>query len=141
MRYSVAGALALLGAMAGPAFAQTASPPLGGSPLSTRDSNITAANTRGGTAPRLPNPGLAAEAPVADYLKAARDAVLQGKTGKAQESLEMAQTRALSRSVVVGQSSVPSDSPLVLRITAALQALGNGDRKGAVQIIDAITTP
>ena len=89
----------------------------------------------------LPDPGLDAAAPVHDYLVAARDAVMQGKTGKAQEALEMAQTRALSRSVVTAEAATPSDSPLVLQISAALQALGRGDRAGAAQIIEGALKP
>ena len=68
-----------------------------------------------------------------DYLKAARAALVAGRTGQAQQSLEMAETRALDRSVAQGQTNTPSDSQLVSRIRDARHALGSGDRARAVQ--------
>ena len=71
-----------------------------------------------------------------DYLKAARAALVAGHTGQAQQSLEMAETRALDRSVAPGQTTAPSDSQLVSRIRDARHALGSGDRTHAIQLID-----
>jgi hypothetical protein len=49
----------------------------------------------------------------------------------------MAQTRMLDRSVPLFQTNVPDRNPAVQQISAALQALGAGDRARAMQIIDA----
>ena len=76
-------------------------------------------------------------ASVRDYLVAARSALLLGRTGEAQQALEMAETRALDRSVPLFQTNVVDKSPLVGEIGQALQALGGGDRGRAVQIIEA----
>jgi hypothetical protein len=72
----------------------------------------------------------------ADYLKAARAALIAGRTGQAQQSLEMAETRSLDRSVTQGQTATPSDSQLVARIRDARHALGSGDRAHAIQLIE-----
>jgi len=87
-------------------------------------------------APNLPSPDVGEDAPSRAYLRAARAALLQGRTGEAQQALEMAETRALDRSVPLFQTNVPSKSPLVDTIQKALNALGSGDRAGAVQFID-----
>jgi hypothetical protein len=49
----------------------------------------------------------------------------------------MAETRALDRSVPLFQTGVPSKSTLVGEIQQALDALGHGDRAGAVRIVEA----
>ena len=48
----------------------------------------------------------------------------------------MAETRALDRSVVQGQESVPDDSQLVSRIRDVRRALGDGDNMHAIQLVD-----
>jgi hypothetical protein len=48
----------------------------------------------------------------------------------------MAETRALDRSVVQGQTDTPSNSQLVSQIRDARHALGGGDRAHAIQLID-----
>ncbi|MGA3403106.1 MAG: hypothetical protein ABSC95_28170 [Acetobacteraceae bacterium] len=105
-------------------------------PLSDKASNIAPADTRSTIAPTLPAPAVGEHATTQDYLKAARAALVAGHTGQAQQSLEMAETRALDRSVVQGQTNAPSDSPLVARIRDARHALGGGDRAHAIQLID-----
>ena len=65
-----------------------------------------------------------------------RASLAAGRTGQAQQSLEMAETRALDRSVAQGQTNTPSDSQLVSRIRDARGALGGGDRARAMQLID-----
>jgi hypothetical protein len=69
-------------------------------------------------------------------LRAARASLVAGHTGQAQQSLEMAETRALDRSVAQGQTSTPSDSQFVSEIRDARHALGSGDRPHAIQLID-----
>ncbi|HEY7581301.1 MAG TPA: hypothetical protein VH855_27205 [Acetobacteraceae bacterium] len=107
-------------------------------PLSDRSSNIGPGDTRSSIAPNLPSPPVGENAPVHAYLQAARSALIGGRTGEAQQALEMAETRALDRSVPLFQTSTPSGSPLVDQIGQARQALGARDRGRAVQIIDAI---
>ena len=76
----------------------------------------------------------------ADYLRAAKAALIAGHTGRAQQSLEMAETRALGRSVAPGETNTQSDSVLVARIRDALQALGSHDRAQAISYIDQALT-
>ena len=71
-----------------------------------------------------------------DYMKAARAALVAGQTGLAQQSLEMAETRALESSVVPSEAGTPSQNPLVTHIHDALQALGVGDRARTIHLID-----
>jgi hypothetical protein len=146
MKLATAGLLGLIGASA---LAQAPSMDTAGVraglehgdrdslPRSNRASNIVPANTNGAVAPTLPSPGLGLDAPSRDYLRAARASLVAGRTGQAQQSLEMAETRALGGSVSPDQATSPSDQPKVADIRDALHALGNGDRAHAIQIIDA----
>ncbi|MGC1407927.1 MAG: hypothetical protein WA864_03140 [Acetobacteraceae bacterium] len=104
-------------------------------PMGTRASNIDAADTRSTIAPNLPSPSVGPDATPADLLRAAQASLQAGRTGEAQQSLEMAQTRLLSRSVPLGQTNNPSDNPAVVQITQALQALASRDRAQAMQLI------
>jgi len=88
-------------------------------------------------APNLPSPPIGENATPRDYLLAARSALVAGRNGEAQQALEMAETRALDRSVPLFQTSAPINDPLVGEIEAALHALGEGDRILAVHIIEA----
>ncbi len=101
-----------------------------GSPLSTTASNTTSANTRSGIAPRLPDPNAASSTPEA-YLAAARSALAAGKTGMAQEALERAETRILSRSTDPSMAATPADMPMIQQIGAARQALAQRNTAGA----------
>jgi hypothetical protein len=105
-------------------------------PLSDRASNIGPGDTRSSIAPNLPGPPVGEDAPVQAYLQAARSALIAGRTGEAQQALEMAETRTLDRSVSSFQTSTPSRNPLVDKIGQAREALGARDRGRAVQIID-----
>ncbi len=104
-------------------------------PLGTRASNIDAADTRSTIAPNLPSPSIGPNASAVDYLRAAQSALRAGRTGEAQQSLEMAQTRLLDRSVPLGQTNNPDDNPAVAQISQALKALAAGDRAQADQLI------
>ena len=112
------------------------SPPTGqyrggaGSPSSQSASNITAADTRSEIAPRLPDPGAGGNSPEA-YMAAAQRALASGRTGAAQEALERAETRLLTRSTEPGMASSPSDMPMVRQISDARRALANRDTAGA----------
>jgi hypothetical protein len=143
-------AVALLGMTAMPAVAQMpagADPATGARPghqigvgeslpLSNHASNIGPADTRSTIAPTLPAPAIGGDGASHDYLRAARASLVGGRTGQAQQSLEMAETRALDRSVAAGQTAAPSDSQLVARIRDARHALGGGDRARTIQLID-----
>jgi hypothetical protein len=107
-------------------------------PMSSRASNITPADTRSSVAPALPTPMVGADAGVNAYLRAAHNALVAGHTGEAQQSLEMAETRVLSRVVSPDQASSADPDPAVSQIRNALQSLGDGDRGQALQIIDAM---
>ena len=96
-----------------------------------------AADTRSTIVPNLPGPGLGVDASPQDFLRAAQGALATGRTREAQQSLEMAQTRMLDRSVPYGQTNNPSESPGVRRVSQALRALGAGDRAGCMAAIEA----
>jgi len=51
-------------------------------------------------------------------------------------AVEMAETRALDRSVPIGQTNVPYSDKLISEIRDARRAMGNGDNQHAIQIID-----
>jgi hypothetical protein len=104
-------------------------------PMGTHASNIDQADTRSPIAPNLPSPAVGPNASPADYLRAAQASLLAGRTGEAQQSLEMAQTRLLDRSVAQDQTNNPSDNPAVSQISQALRALAAGDRAQAMQLI------
>jgi len=105
-------------------------------PMSTRASNIDARDTRSTIAPNLPTPPLGPNAGPVDYLRAAQASLAANRTGEAQQSLEMAQTRLLDRSVPMGQTDNPSDNPAVIQVTQALRALAARDRATAMQLIE-----
>jgi hypothetical protein len=147
MKSAKLAAAALLSLTALSAFAQNASmdsrpdrPAVNDSdsrePRSNRASNISAADTRSNVAPALPSPKIGDDAAPRDYLRAARDALAAGHTGEAQQSLEMAETRLLDRSVDPADAASPDNDDLVSRIKEALLALGDGDRSHAIQVVD-----
>lgn len=104
-------------------------------PRSSQASNIDRMDTHSTIAPNLPAPSLGPNASPADYLRAAQNSLAAGRSGEAQQSLEMAQTRLLDRSVPYGQTNAPSENPAVRDISQALRALAAGDRSGAMQMI------
>jgi len=105
-------------------------------PQSNNASNIVPADTRSNIAPTLPASAAGESASPSDYLRSARASLVAGHTGQAQQSLEMAETRALDRSVVPDQAAMPSDSGFVSRISDARHALGNGNSAHAIELID-----
>jgi hypothetical protein len=106
-------------------------------PMGSNASNINPTDTQSPIAPNLPSPDVGANASAPDYLIAARNALAAGRTGEAQQSLEMAQTRLLDRSVPLFQTNTPSANPVVSQISQALQALAAGDRPRSMQLIEA----
>lgn len=106
-------------------------------PMGSTASNINPTDTRSEIAPNLPSPAIGENASAPDYLDAARKALAAGRTGEAQQSLEMAQTRLLDRSVPLFQTHTPSANPVVSQISQALQALAAGDRAQCMRLIEA----
>ena len=105
-----------------------------GSPSSTRASNISSGGSRSEMAPRLPDPNAANNSPEA-LLAAAQRSLKQGKTGAAQEALERAETRILSRTTDPSMAAQPDTSMMAQNIAQARRALGNRDIAGAQSAI------
>lgn len=105
-------------------------------PRSDKAGNIDAAHTTSEIAPNLPAP-VGAER-IADLLLTARIAIKANQTGAAQEALERAETRALTRSVPYGAERNPAGDPLTRGIHAALADIGSGDLAAAVAAIDGL---
>ena len=149
MRYQYFTSAAVLGLTAFAALAQSPSPDpnmgarpgheigIGDSmPKSDKASNINGSDARSEVAPTLPRTGLGQNSAVRDYLTNARASLVAGRSGQAQQSLEMAETRALDGSVLQGETMTPSSNPLVGQIRDARHALGSGDNAHAIQFID-----
>ncbi len=105
-----------------------------GSPYSTTATNIGGSRTEIGS--RLPAPDAAANTPEA-LLASAQRALAAGKTGAAQEALEQAETRALTRTIDPSMAGQPDTASMVREIGAARQALGRRDMAGARAAIQA----
>lgn len=106
-----------------------------GVPMSARASNIVPADTRSEIAPRLPAPDAVGNTPE-DFLRAAQRALAAGRTGQAQEALERAETRLLTRTTSASDANVPDNSPMVKQISEARNALGRRDTAAARQAIN-----
>ena len=105
-------------------------------PLGNNASNISPADTASPIAPHLPSPPVADNAGPRQYLMAARTAIAAHRTGEAQQALEMAETRALDRSVVPSAAQTPDQRPVVAQISQALDALGKRDWANATRLVD-----
>ena len=120
-------------ALGGTAMAQNFSGNSPNNPRSTSASNITAADTHSRIAPALPTAGY--DLTYEQFLQTAQRAVNAGKTGLAQQSLEQAETRLLTRSVPLGQGSMPDNGPRIDALRNARIALSKGDRSAVLQNI------
>ncbi len=120
-------------ALGGTGLAQNFSGNSPNNPRSTSASNITASDTRSHIAPALPTPGY--DLTYEQLLQAAQRAVSAGRTGLAQQSLEQAETRLLTRAVPQGQGNTPDNGAQVDAIRNARIALSKGDRAGVLQNI------
>lgn len=105
-----------------------------GSPLSTRATNLTPSARPEALGSRLPDPNAAGSTP-RDLLEAAQRLLGQGRTGAAQEALERAETRVLSRTTDPSMASQPDQAAMVQNIAQARRALGARDVNGAKQAI------
>lgn len=124
--------------MAGAALAQGTPPATfsggAGAPFSPHASNIKPGGNM--VAPRLPAPTTASESPES-LLRYARQALTRRQTGAAQQALEMAETRVLSRTVDPTRADQPNPTQMVQHIAAARRALGTRDFATAEQEIEA----
>ena len=107
---------------------------MSGSPFSRRASNINGADTRSEIAPRLPNPDAEGNDPRA-FLAAADRALARNQTGAAQEALERAETRVLTRATDPAMANTPDNSGMAHAIAEARAALGNHDTPRARAIL------
>ena len=117
-------------------YTDTSAPPTSqyrggvGSPYSTVPANLPNQPGRSEMGKRLPDPatsGTSAE----DYLTAANRALQRGNSGAAQEALERAETRALTRTTDASMVNQPDNARMVQAISAARMALGRRDMNGA----------
>jgi hypothetical protein len=104
-------------------------------PRSDTASNLDAQTTRSELAPNLPAPPATDD--IQTLLLDARQSLLAGRSGEAQEALERAETRALDRSIPAGTEHVVARGPLVVAMQRARAALAAGDIAGATRIINA----
>ena len=111
-----------------------------GSPFSPRASNIEGAGAHSEIAPRLPDPDAGGDGPRA-YLLAAQRALANHQTGAAQEALERAQTRVLSRSTDPALADRPDNRGISRAITDARLALGQRDVPRAQAILAQVLAP
>lgn len=109
-------------------------------PISDQASNITEANTHSRIAPRLPPPQTISDSPH-ELLRAAVRALDAGRSGEAQEALERAETRLLSRSVPAARIGQPSAQPLVSRIGDARRLLADGYLAQAARLVETDLPP
>ena len=112
-----------------------------GNPIGTKDSlprgnvasNINESDVHSRIAPNLPTPRVGDEASADDYLQNARQALMHGQTGEAQEALERAQTRLMEEGQI---NNGQADNGAIQRISDARQALASHDRARAQELID-----
>ena len=111
-----------------------------GSPFSNRASNIEGAGIHAEIAPRLPNPDASGD-DVHALLIAADRAMVQNRTGAAQEALERAETRILTRSTDLALANHPDTQPTARAISEARMALGQNDVRRARGIVEQVLNP
>lgn len=105
-------------------------------PRSDRASNIISGQGLQRIAPNLPSPPVGENADPRAYLQAARQSLASSRTGMAQQSLEMAETRLLDRDVPQGSTNEPTRDVTVQYVADARRALGEGNIALAMQLID-----
>lgn len=67
------------------------------------------------------------------WVEQAQDALRRNRAGEANELLERAETRLLTRSTPSGMAGQPMQGPAIEHISAARSALGTQDRRGAAR--------
>jgi|GEM_PF-6075339 len=71
------------------------------------------------------------------WVREAREAVNAGRLGQANELIERAETRILTRGTYTAQADMPMQDPTLTRLNAARAAIQRQDRTGARQELDA----
>ncbi|MGI4939741.1 MAG: hypothetical protein ACRYHQ_04100 [Janthinobacterium lividum] len=99
-------------------------------------SNIEPSDTRSVVAPALPVPPVPSVSTPRQFLQAAWEALLRGRSGEAQEALERAETRVLDRSVIASMTTAPDTDRIVLDIAVARRALAAHQSPVALRAID-----
>jgi alkylation response protein AidB-like acyl-CoA dehydrogenase len=84
----------------------------------------------------LPIPSVDENAGPREFLTAARQAVVAGQAGLAEEALERAESRVLDRDVRPSRADQPSEQMMVKTISDARAALHAGDKAKALSLID-----
>ncbi len=107
-------------------------------PRSSKSSNINGYDTHSTIAPTLPEPNVGPDANAGQLLAAANQALATHQTGMAEEAMERAETRILTRSVPQSMGDQASMNPVVQQIQQARQLLGAHDIAGAQQILNQI---
>lgn len=115
------------------AIAVAAAPAFAANPTSNQASNLLPRDTSSPIAPALPAPDVGAANGPAGYLRAAQQSLASRQTGKAQQALEMAETRLLDRSVPQGTVGDPDRGAPIRAIRVALRDLGRNDLAAAQQ--------
>ena len=115
------------------ALTLAAAPAFAADPMSNSASNLVPRDTRSDIAPALPAPNLGADTGPRGYLRAAQRSLTENQTGKAQQGLEMAETRLLDRSVPQGDGAVPDAARPIEAIRTALRDLGQNNLAAAQQ--------
>lgn len=110
-------------------------------PIGSPASNIEPSDTRSVVAPALPVPPVPSGSSTREFLQAAREAVLRGRSGEAQEALERAETRVLDRSVIASMRTAPDSDRIVLDIAVARRALAAHQPPVALRAIDDALRP
>ena len=85
----------------------------------------------------LPAPAIDENAPPLAFIEAAKHALAAGRVGEAQEAIERAESRALTRSVRPSQARMPDQQPLIQQLAEARQAVAADDRMRAVTLLEA----
>lgn len=106
-------------------------------PRSATASNLEGSHIQSYIAPHFDAPGLAVDGSPETFLNDAKTALARGRTGAAQEALERAETRILSRSTEPSLASKPDDRAEATQVATARAALGRGDKAAAMTAIDA----
>ncbi|MDA8253390.1 MAG: hypothetical protein M0Z28_30045 [Rhodospirillales bacterium] len=93
-----------------------------------------------GTLPASPtSPTTAAPAATGtpqDFIQTALHALAAGRTAEAENAIEQAESRVLTRSIKPSLANQPSQQSLVQQLGQARQALAAGDRLQAVRILE-----
>jgi hypothetical protein len=108
-----------------------ASQAIAAEPVSKNASNIDQSTTHSVIAPQLPAPPVGDDASPHALLQAASQALSANETGMAQESLERAETRMLTRTTAPDQADAPDNTGAVQLVASARMAIAHGDLQGA----------